>query len=288
VICKLKGEANPTADFQARTDSGFVKTARLSHDPLPHIGKTNLRISRKGELMSEKTAKLIFWIGTLTSLALFLALTVDTTRRFAALTHADKLDEQVVAGKRAFQLHNCNDCHTILGFGAYYAPDLTRAHPRIGGDAIGRRLRSPDVVFADSYRKMPQQHLTDSEVADMTAYLRWVSNIDNQDWPPQDSRNRWKRSTERMLAAAALSPGAALIEQGNCLACHPLGDRGESIGPRLEWIGARRDAAWIADYLADPQKLDPGSGMPGYKDLTQGQRQMMGEFMVALAAGRGR
>ena len=54
--------------------------------------------------MSHRTAKLIFWIGTLLSLVLFLALTVDTTRQFAALTHADKLDERVVSGKRAHVL----------------------------------------------------------------------------------------------------------------------------------------------------------------------------------------
>jgi len=41
-----------------------------------------------------------------------------------------------------------------------YAPDLTRAFPRIGEDAIHRRLEKPEVAFADSYRKMPQQHLT--------------------------------------------------------------------------------------------------------------------------------
>jgi nitric oxide reductase subunit C len=237
--------------------------------------------------MSERTAKLIFWIGTLSSLALFLALTIDTTRQFASLTHADKLDEQVVAGKRAFEHYNCNDCHTILGFGGYYAPDLTRAYLRLGGSAVARRLKSPDVAFADSYRKMPQQNLSENEVADITAYLRWVSGIENHDWPPQDSKNRWKRSTDRMLAAAALSPAAALIEQENCLACHTLGDRGEGRGPRLEWIATRRDAGWIASYLADPQKYAPGSEMPSFDTLAEGQRRMIGDFIVAIASQKG-
>jgi nitric oxide reductase subunit C len=238
--------------------------------------------------MSTKTAKLIFWIGTLISLALFLALTLDTTRQFAALTHADKLDDQVVLGKHAFENRNCNDCHTILGFGSYYAPDLTRSYSRIGEDAIIRRLQQPEVVFANDFRKMPQQHLSEQEISSIVAYLRWVSNIENHDWPPQDSQKRWKSSTDRLLAAAALSPSAALIKQEDCLTCHTLGGSGESKGPRLEWIGARRDAAWIADYLADPQKLAPGSQMPDYAHLTAGQRQMIGEFITALAAGQGR
>jgi len=238
--------------------------------------------------MGEKTAKWIFWFGTLSSLVLFLALTVDTQGQFAALTHADRLDDQVVAGKRVFERRNCNDCHTILGFGGYYAPDLTRAWSRLGSDAIQRRLEKPEVVFADSYRKMPQQHLAAQEVADLVAYLAWVDGIENHDWPPQDSVNRWKRSTERALASATLSPAAALMQQENCLSCHGLADRGERKGPRLEWIGMRRSVAWIADYLADPAKVAPGAEMPAYGHLSAGQREMLGEFIVALASGHGR
>lgn len=235
--------------------------------------------------MNVRAAKWIFWVGTLSSLMLFLVLTYDTERKFAALTHADRLDDQVVAGKHSFERHNCNDCHTILGFGAYYAPDLTRAYYRIGEEGIRRRLEHPEIAFASSFRKMPQQHLTQSEVADLIAYLKWVSTIENNDWPPQDSRTRWKSSTRRLLADAAMSPGAALIQQEQCLSCHALGEQGESIGPRMEWIGARHNATWIADYLQDPQKASPGSAMPASDQLSQGQRQAIGEFIVALSAG---
>jgi len=236
--------------------------------------------------MSDGLAKAIFWIGTLASLAVFLAMTVHTHRSFDALTHADALDERVVAGKRAFERHNCNDCHTILGFGAYYAPDLTRAYARLGEDAVRRRLESPETVFADSYRKMPQQHLAKGEIEDLVAFLRWVSGIDNHDWPPQDSPNRWKRSTERLLANASLSPAAALVRQENCLECHALGGAGGEQGPRFEWIGGRRDAEWVARYLADPGSVSKGSRMPAYPNLSEGQRLMIGEFVVSLAADR--
>jgi cbb3-type cytochrome oxidase cytochrome c subunit len=49
----------------------------------------------------------------------------------------------------------------------------------------------------------------------------------------------------------------------------------------------RRDAAYIARYLIDPEKMAPGAQMPAFNYLSQGQRQMIGEFTVALAA-RGR
>ena len=235
--------------------------------------------------MNVQAAKWIFRAGTLSSLILFLILTYDTERKFAALTHADKLDDHVVAGKHAFQRHNCNDCHTILGFGAYYAPDLTRAYYRIGEEGIQRRLEHPEVAFAASFRKMPQQNLSESEIKDLIVYLKWVSTIENNDWPPQDSRTRWKASTQRLLADATMSPGAALIQQEGCLTCHALGDQGESVGPRMEWIGAKHGAAWIADYIRDPQKVSPNSTMPASDKLSQSQRQAIGEFITALSAG---
>ncbi len=234
--------------------------------------------------MSERAAKLIFWIGTLSSLALFLALTWDTHRSFDALTHADRLSPGVVEGKRVFQKYNCNDCHTILGFGGYYAPDLTRAYARLGEDAIRLRLTSPEKAFASSYRKMPQQHLAPAEIDRLVDFLRWVNDIENNDWPPQDSQARWKGSTRRLLAGAALSPGAALVNQESCLACHTLGDQGGHLGPRLEYVGARHDVDWIARYLADPGAVTPGAAMPRFDKLSEAQRRAIAEFVVSLAA----
>src|SRR5512145_2497077 len=82
---------------------------------------------RKGGCgMTKKIAFRIFLLGTVASAIVFLAATWDTHRQVAVLSNVDKLSDQVVAGKAAFQKYNCNDCHTILGFGGYYAPDLTR------------------------------------------------------------------------------------------------------------------------------------------------------------------
>ena len=226
--------------------------------------------------MSLKAAQWIFWLGTLASLALFVALTVDTQKQFGALTHADKIDAAVIAGKKAFERYNCNDCHTILGFGGYYAPDLTRTYGRLGEDSIRRRLKHPEQAFADSFRKMPNQNLSDAEVENLVAYFRWVAAIENNDWPPQHSEARWKRSTQRILA------GAALIRQESCLECHALGERGKSKGQRLEWIARERDAAWIADYLNNPAAVAPGAEMPAYDHLTPEQRLKIGEFIASL------
>jgi nitric oxide reductase subunit C len=233
--------------------------------------------------MTLRSAKWIFWAGTIASIVVFGAMTIETHRQLGALTHADRLDEKVVAGKHVFENQNCNDCHTILGFGSYYAPDLTRAWTRIGEEGIRQRLMEPHVVFAGSYRLMPRLQVTEAEAANLVAFLRWVDGIENGDWPPQDSPHRWKRSTEMLLAGSAMSPGAALVQQEGCLACHALGGAGESVGPRLEWIGGRRSAAWISDYIANPQAVWPNTVMPASPHLTAEQRGAMAAFLVTAA-----
>jgi nitric oxide reductase subunit C len=50
-----------------------------------------------------------------------------------------------VAGKRVWQKYNCNDCHTILGFVGYYAPDMTKVYTRVGRMGIEERLKKRDV-----------------------------------------------------------------------------------------------------------------------------------------------
>src|SRR3990170_5630162 len=107
--------------------------------------------------MTLSQGKAIFVWGTVISAVLFLGLTWDTHRQVEALSHVDKLSDNVVKGKRTFEKYNCNDCHTILGFGAYYAPDLTKVVQRIGEDGFRFRVKSPEKAFADSWRKMPNQ-----------------------------------------------------------------------------------------------------------------------------------
>ncbi len=37
-----------------------------------------------------------------------------------------------IAGKRVFQAYNCMDCHTLVGNGGYFAPDLTKEYASVG------------------------------------------------------------------------------------------------------------------------------------------------------------
>jgi len=209
-------------------------------------------------------------------MVLFLGLTWDTHRQVGALTHADQLSDQVVAGKHVWQDKNCNECHTILGFGIYYAPDLTRVYQRIGAEGIRAAVLSPEKTFANSIRKMPNLHLTEQEAADLVAFLKWVSEIDNHDWPPQDSPERLQQ--RRLAAAFSLSAGATAF-QDRCMDCHSLKGSGGSLAPDLDRIGEKYDAAAISLYITDPRSVDPASVMPA-QTISRDEAQAIADFLA--------
>lgn len=233
--------------------------------------------------MTKRSAFWIFIIGTGISLAIFLWLTYDTHRQVDALTHAEKLSEQVVAGKHVWEDKNCNNCHTILGFGVYYAPDLTNVYQRIGAEGIIAAVQRPEEVFDHSFRKMQNLNVTDQEAEDLVAFLEWTGNIENNDWPPQDSDSRLS-SEERRLAGAGLSLGAIAFKQ-NCMGCHSLGGAGGSSGPALDEIGDKYDAAVIIKYIGDPTSVNPDSRMPAQTDVSDADREAIGEYLAKQGGG---
>jgi nitric oxide reductase subunit C len=225
-----------------------------------------------------KSAKLIFYLGTFISLAIFLVLTFDTHRQVETLTHADKLSPEVIAGKRVWHKYNCNDCHTILGFGSYYAPDMTKAYWRLGADGIKRIVREPEKYT--TWRKMPRFAVTDEELDRLVAFLRWTSEIDTNEWPPQDQKLKPGLLAQPRPAAvsAGLSPGAALFQEKGCFSCHRLNDTGGTIGPDLTHIGARVPQATIAKILTDPRSVKADAIMPPTA-LSAPETEMLARFL---------
>ena len=85
-------------------------------------------------------------VGTLVSALIFLALTIDSHRQIPALTNAAAIDATVVAGKDVWHRNNCINCHTLLGEGAYYAPDLTQITTQRGA-AVPARVPEGSVAL---------------------------------------------------------------------------------------------------------------------------------------------
>jgi nitric oxide reductase subunit C len=232
--------------------------------------------------MTKKTAFMIFFIGTVSSAIVFLGLTWDTHRQVEVLSHVDKLSDKVVEGKRAFEKYNCNDCHTILGFGAYYAPDLTKVVQRIGEDGIRLRIKDPEKALASSWRKMPNLKVSDAETDNLIAFFTWVGNIENGDWPPQDSKKRLSRSEERMVAGVGVSPGAAVFQTRGCMNCHSLHGTGGTFGPALDTIGRKLSVEQIEYYIKDPKAVNPKAMMPPQTALSEKEFKEVAGFLAKL------
>jgi nitric oxide reductase subunit C len=232
--------------------------------------------------MTKKVAFRIFLLGTILSAIVFLAATWDTHRQIAVLSNVDKLSDRVVAGKRAFEKYNCNDCHTILGFGAYYAPDLTRVVQRIGEDGVRFRIKDPGKALAGSWRKMPDLHVTDAEISDMVAFFAWVGEVNNNDWPPQDSKKRLSRGEQAMVATVGVSPGAAVFQTKGCMNCHALHGSGGTFGPALDHVGRRKTLEEIERYITDPKGVNPKAQMPPQKELSARELEEVAKFLSSM------
>ncbi len=220
--------------------------------------------------MTFSHAKVIFLSGAIISSVIFGALTYDTHVKFAQKTHEDKLTTQVASGKWVWQRYNCNDCHTVLGIGAYYAPDLTKVTTYRDSEWLKRFIKDPVNVWPQE-REMPNLHLSDQEISDVIAFLSWISEIDTNGWPPKP-----------LMGAAAPSPGEAIFKNNGCSACHKIGGVGGTIGPDLTKVGSRRDKKWITEQINNPKSHNPNSIMPSFAKLPDKDIEELADYLSGL------
>jgi nitric oxide reductase subunit C len=107
------------------------------------------------------------------------------------LTEAEA-EALVRRGKLTVQAKNCMNCHTLLGNGAYYAPDLTKAWlDRAWGNEAAREelmlrfLRDPagNARTFGTGRRMPNLDITEDEAKAVIAFLKWMAAIDTNGFP---------------------------------------------------------------------------------------------------------
>ena len=133
-------------------------------------------------MLSKSGAKYFFVIGTVFFFAIFLGLSYDTLKQVPKQTHGENITPAVAKGKHLFDKSNCMGCHTILGEGAYYAPELTKVYETKGPDWIRSMLIDPQAVYPGA-RKMVKYNFTTEEQDALIAFLKWVSEIDTNGFP---------------------------------------------------------------------------------------------------------
>ena len=143
--------------------------------------------------MTKATTRRFFFIGTVLFTLVFIALTVHTHTTIASRTHADRLTAEVRRGGHAWARYNCENCHTLLGEGAYYAPDLTQVVQQRGAAYLAQFLANPAQFYTEARdgRLMPTLGMSPQEITDVIAFLDWVGHIDTNGWPPQAHPGVW-------------------------------------------------------------------------------------------------
>ncbi len=144
------------------------------------------------ETFTKAQARNIFYGGSLFFLLIFLALTAHSHWYMVnRSTDSAALSDSVARGKAVWEKHACINCHTILGEGAYFAPELGNVWVRYGGvedpDTARELLKAwmqsqPSGI--EGRRQMPQFNLSDQDLDDLVDFFAWVSRIDTQGWPP--------------------------------------------------------------------------------------------------------
>ncbi len=137
-------------------------------------------------VFTKSTARNIFYGGSVFFFLLFLGLTMDTMSELPKRDHRENITHEVALGKKVWEDNNCVGCHTLMGEGAYFAPELANVYNRFGEstEAIAAFIKSRPAEGIPGRRSMPQFNLTDEELKAVSEFLKWTSEIDDANWPP--------------------------------------------------------------------------------------------------------
>ncbi len=139
------------------------------------------------ETFTKSMARNIYYGGAVFFFLLFLALTYDTHQVLPSGDNHEAINEVVALGKKVWEENDCIGCHTLLGEGAYFAPELGNVYTRFGEstDAIKLFIKSRPAKGVPGRRSMPQFNLTDEELEAIAQFLKYVDGIKTaRDWPP--------------------------------------------------------------------------------------------------------
>lgn len=254
--------------------------------------------------MTRRQTRLFFIVGTTVFAMIFVGLTIHSHTRFDELTHADAITPEVIAGKHVWHRKNCVNCHTLLGEGAYYAPDLTKIAQQRGEAYLRQFLQDPSRYYSEERhgRLMPNPRLSEEQITGVIAFLTWVSHIDNQNWPPRPIVVTAASPQGIMLGttppgAASADPvalGDALFRRSPpaCFSCHSIQQGVILVGPSLAGLATRAgDLVKNPDYKGSARTaseyiresiVDPHAYVVPGQTFSAGGRSIMPPYETML------
>jgi len=136
------------------------------------------------QTFTKAMARNIFYGGSVFFFLLFLALTFHTSRALPGRDNRGAITDKVARGKQVWEHNNCIGCHTLLGEGAYFAPELGNVYKRFGSkEAIIAWIKAQP-TGAPGRRQMPQFNLSEADLDAVAEFLKYASEINAAKWPP--------------------------------------------------------------------------------------------------------
>lgn len=172
----------------------------------------------------------------------------------------------------------CFSCHRINGHGGDMAPDLTWEGSSVQRDWLVQFLKNPGTLRPALIRRMPRFNFTDAEVNELTDYIMTVyqSPTVDRDSMPLSGYPQGQIELGRQLYYGKYS----------CQGCHIMDTKTDKgyIGPTLTHVGSRLSAAWIYQWMKNPQALRPGTMEPN-RSMSDEDAQALTAFLVSQKGG---
>jgi mono/diheme cytochrome c family protein len=190
----------------------------------------------------------------------------------------DRKQQNVEAGRRLAMHYNCQQCHQLEDEGmfigalieetAFQPPILTGEGRKVQEPWLHTFLLNPTTVGQpNSIRpwiptRMPTFQFSDGEISKLTKYFLGLGNQE------LELRDYGAIRPDPQI----LPTGKSLFDDLQCMKCHPAGNvvvrpgegSTQDLAPNLTRARGRLKPEWIVDWMADPNKIQPGTRMPTF------------------------
>ena len=174
----------------------------------------------------------------------------------------------------------CFSCHRINGHGGDMAPDLSWEGSSVQRDWLVQFFKNPGTLRPALIRRMPKFNLSDSEVNELTDYIMTVyqNPVVDRDSMPSTGYSQGQIELGKQLFYGKYS----------CQGCHIVDTKTDKgyIGPTLTHVGSRLTAAWIYQWMKNPQALRPGTIEPNRAMNDEDARALTAFLMSQKGAGK--
>jgi cytochrome c1 len=174
----------------------------------------------------------------------------------------------------------CLSCHRINGHGGDMAPDLTWEGSSVQREWLVQFLKNPGTLRPSLIRRMPRLNLSDADAKELTDYIMTVyqSPAVDRDSMPLSGYSQGQIELGKQLFYGKYS----------CQGCHIVDSKADKgyIGPTLTQVGSRLTAAWIYQWMKNPQALRPGTIEPK-RSMSDEEARALTAFLISQkSAGR--